>query len=173
MIDWLIDWLIRAGKRKDISSVRSGSRIHRTASLLRGKTHHTHQISTTKSYDVDALIQSIWGVLNTHYFYYSKIDSDSELLYPLGSHLLVKVKYFIILSCHQHGYPWPSLATPPYRSSLLEGPQGYILYPHWATVCRLELVAILLLGHVRGSIGEHHLWARVCFSSSVLHVWFD
>ena len=24
----------------------------------------------------------------------------------------------IILSCHQHGYPWPSLATPTYRSSL-------------------------------------------------------
>ena len=23
-----------------------------------------------------------------------------------------------------------------------------------------------------GSIGEHHLWARPCFSSSVLHVWF-
>ena len=23
----------------------------------------------------------------------------------------------IIISCWQHGYPWPSLATPPYRSS--------------------------------------------------------
>ena len=78
----------------------------------------------------------------------------------------------IILSCHQHRYPWLSLATPPYRSSLLTGPQGYILYPHRATVCRFELVALLLLGHVKGSIEEHHLWARPCFSSSVLHVWF-
>ena len=26
--------------------------------------------------------------------------------------------------------------------------------------------------YVRGSIGVHHLWARLCFSSSVLHVWF-
>ena len=32
----------------------------------------------------------------------------------------------IIMSCRQHGYPWPSLATPPYRSSLLAGLQGYI-----------------------------------------------
>ena len=26
--------------------------------------------------------------------------------------------------------------------------------------------------HVRGSIGEHHFWARSCFSNSVLYVWF-
>ena len=30
----------------------------------------------------------------------------------------------------------------------------------------------ILLGHIWGSIGLHHLWARPCFSSSVLHVWF-
>ena len=78
----------------------------------------------------------------------------------------------IIMSCCQHGYPWPSLATPPYRSLLLAVPQGYILYPHTAAVYRFELVVLLLLSHVLGSIGEHHLWARPCFSSSVLHVWF-
>ena len=27
------------------------------------------------------------------------------------------VFFIIIISCWQHGYPWPSLATPPYRSS--------------------------------------------------------
>ena len=43
--------------------------------------------------------------------------------------------------------------------------QGYIQYPHGAAVYRFELVALLLLGHVRGSIGEHHIWARPCFSS--------
>ena len=53
----------------------------------------------------------------------------------------------IILSCHQHGYPWPSLATSPYCSSLLAGPQGYMPYPHRATVCRFVLVSLLLLGH--------------------------
>ena len=36
----------------------------------------------------------------------------------------------IIMSCRQHGYPWPSLATSPYPSSLLAGLQGYIPYPH-------------------------------------------
>ena len=64
--------------------------------------------------------------------------------------------------------PWPSLATPPYRSSLLAGPQGYIPYPHRAAVCMFELAVLLLFGHMWGSIGVHHLWARPCFSSSVL-----
>ena len=57
----------------------------------------------------------------------------------------------IILSYHHHGYPDPSLATPPYRSSLPVGSQGYIPYPHRAAVCRFELVALLLLDHVKGS----------------------
>ena len=46
----------------------------------------------------------------------------------------------IIMLCRQHGYPWPSLATFPYHSSLLAGPQGYIPYPHRAAVSRFELV---------------------------------
>ena len=79
---------------------------------------------------------------------------------------------FIIMSCRQHGYPRPSLATSPYRSSLLADPQGYILYPYIAAVRRFELVSLLLIGHMCGSIGVHHLWARPCFSSSALHVWF-
>ena len=62
----------------------------------------------------------------------------------------------IIMSCRQHGYPWPSLATSPYHSSLLAGLQGYITYPHIAAVCMFELVIVLLLGHMWGSIGVHH-----------------
>ena len=38
----------------------------------------------------------------------------------------------IIILCHQHGYPWPSLATSSHRSSHPAGPQGYIPYPHIA-----------------------------------------
>ena len=37
------------------------------------------------------------------------------------------------------------------------GPQGYIPYPHRAAVRRFELFVLLLLGHKRGSIGEHHM----------------
>ena len=36
----------------------------------------------------------------------------------------------IIMSCRQHGYLWPSLATFPYRSSLPAGLLGYIQCPH-------------------------------------------
>ena len=78
----------------------------------------------------------------------------------------------IIMSCRQHGYPWLSLSTSPYCSSLLAGLQGYIPYLHTAAVCMFELVVLLLLGHMWGSIGVHHLWARLCFSSSVLYIWF-
>ena len=91
-----------------------------------------------------------------------------SLMYSISSHFII----IMMMSCRQHGYPWPSLATSPYRSSPLAGLQGYIPYPHRAAVCRFLLVVLLLLCHMWGSIGVHHLWARPCFSSSVLHVWF-
>ena len=84
----------------------------------------------------------------------------------------IRLRIIIIKSCRQHGYPWPSLATSPYHSSLLAGLQAYIPYPHITAVCMFELVVLLLLGHMRGSIGVHHWWVRPCFSSSVLRVWF-
>ena len=77
----------------------------------------------------------------------------------------------IIKSCHKHGYPWPSVATSPYRSSPQTGLQGYIPYPHIAAGCMFEWVILLLPGDMWGSIGEHHAWARPCFSSRDQHVW--
>ena len=61
------------------------------------------------------------------------------------------------MPCCYHGYPWPSLATSRSRSSPLAGLQGDISYPHIAAVCVFELVVLLLLGHMWGSIGVHHL----------------
>ena len=60
----------------------------------------------------------------------------------------------IVMSCRQHGYHWPSLATSPYHSSLLTGLQCYIPHPHIAAVSMFKLVVLLLLGHMRGSIGD-------------------
>ena len=77
----------------------------------------------------------------------------------------------IIMSCRQHGYPWPSLATSPYHSTPPAGLLGYIPCPHIAAVCKFELVVLLLLGHMWGSIGVRHLQAHPCFSSSVQRVW--
>ena len=87
-------------------------------------------------------------------------------------HILFMMMMMIIMSCCRHRYPWPSLATSPYHSSPLAGLQGHIPYPHVAAVCMFELVILLLLGHMRGSIGVHHLWTHPCFFSSVLHVLF-
>ena len=58
----------------------------------------------------------------------------------------------IIMSRRWHGYPWPSLATSPYRSSPLVGLQGHIPYPHIAAECMFELVVLLLPGHMWGPL---------------------
>ena len=83
-----------------------------------------------------------------------------------------KIIIIIIMLRYHYGNPWPSLAIPPYRSSLPAGLQGYTPYLHRAAVCRFELVALPLFDHVKKSTGVHHLWARPYFSSSVLRVWF-
>ena len=95
-------------------------------------------------------------------------DLNNEFDYNIKSfskHQYPDPFIIIILSCHQHGYPWPSLATLPYRLSLLGG-------PHIDAVYRFQLVALLLLGHVRGSMNVHHLWARPCFSCIILYICF-
>ena len=69
----------------------------------------------------------------------------------------------IIMSCRQHGYHWPSLATSPYHSSSPAGLQGYILCPHIVAVCKFELVFLLLHGHMWG---VH--WSTSLMSSSFL-----
>ena len=51
----------------------------------------------------------------------------------------------IIMSHHQHGYPWPFLAALFYCPLLLAGLQGFILYRHRAAVCWFELVILPLL----------------------------
>ena len=78
-----------------------------------------------------------------------------------------KIIIIIIMSRHQYGYPWPSLATPPYRPLLPTGLQDYIPYRHRAALCRFLLVILPLLVHGKGSTGVHYLWARPYFSSSV------
>ena len=117
------------------------------------------------------LFQKLIFVLLIYYLKY--YNSSIYITIPSRKHFLyIYIYIYIIISFYQHGYPWPSLATSPYRSSPLAGLQGYIPYSHIAAICMFELVVLLLLGHMWGSIGVHHLWARPCFSSSVLCVWF-
>ena len=66
------------------------------------------------------------------------------------------------MSYRQHGYPLPSLATSPNHSSLLAGLQGYIPYSHIAAECMIELVILLLLGHMWGSIMSSSLLLQQC-----------
>ena len=103
-----------------------------------------------------------------HMYVCDKRDSENNWKESNRIYIII----IIIMSCCQHGYPWPSLAISPYHSSPPAGLQGYILCPHIVAVCKFELVVLLLHGHMWGSIGVHHFWARPCFSSSVLRVWF-
>ena len=64
------------------------------------------------------------------------------------------------MSCHQHGYPWPSLATSPYYSSPLVGLQGDILCPHIAAVCKFERVVLLLSGHINKMLHSFFDWTQ-------------
>ena len=69
------------------------------------------------------------------------------------------------MSRSHHGYFLLSLATPPYRPLLLAGPQGYIRYRHRTAVSRFKLDVLLLLIHMKGSTGVHHLRALPYFSA--------
>ena len=87
--------------------------------------------------------------VHTHIHIYLATIVDDMYIY-------VYIYIIIIMPHHQHGYPWPSLATPPYRPLLRAGLQGYISYRNRAAVYRFELVGLPLLVHVKGSTGVHH-----------------
>ena len=97
---------------------------HRTRFVLADKLFHLHD--TIKTFKLPHFYANFLKI----------ICSDTDYIY--------------IMSHHQHGYPWPSLATPPNRPLLPVGLQDYILYWHRAAVCRFDLVVLLLLVHVTG-----------------------
>ena len=116
---------------------------------------------------VCAFLWGVWGVLKKSdeekCWNYKMKHRFTNSMNLISSHHLVVPSAQISLTVSGHL---------PYRSLLPAGPQGYTHYPHWAALCKFELVALFLLGHVKGSMGVHHLWARLYFFSSVLHVWF-
>ena len=63
---------------------------------------HLYQISPFASFVINSLLS-----INAQ-----PIFAIHERVIDFGFDIII-----IIISCWQHGYPWPSLATPPYRSS--------------------------------------------------------
>ena len=135
----------------------------------------------TTQFSIIAHFSSIWPtdrILNKHFicyllflfkyslslntFHLSKfvIGCSCNIIYRLHHDVLL-ARISLTLSRH---FSLSSIA--------LAGLQGYILYPNIAAVSMFELVVQLLPGHMWGSIGVHHLWARPCSSSNVLHIWF-
>ena len=97
---------------------------------------------------------------------YSPISSSCAASTDIPDSLLIGLRAFDLVSSRvwweatTNNYPWLSHATFPYCSSPLAGLQDYIPYPHLAAECMFELVVLLLPGHMLGSIGVYHLWAR-------------
>ena len=92
----------------------------------------------------------------------SLIKDNHPTTYPQDLQIII-----IIMSCRLHGFPYP-LATSPYCPSPPAGLQGCIPYPHIAAVCMFELVVLLLLGHMWGSIGVHRPYVGVHRSTSLM-----
>ena len=80
--------------------------------------------------------------------------------------------WFLSHHHHHHWYPWPSLATFPYRSSPQAGLLDNIPYPHIVAECIFVLVVLLLHGHVWGSIRVHHLFLSNTNNRHTV-VWFQ
>ena len=119
-----------------------------------------HCISAISSLRINYITALKWDFLTC--------QSTGTEIWPLYIYIYIYIYMYIYIkqyeldfrviissSCVINTYPWPSLATPPYCSSLLSGPQGYTPYPHRAAVCRFKLATLLLLGHVKGSIEVH------------------
>ena len=99
----------------------------------------------------------------------SYTSTEMQSVYSTAPYIYIYI-YIMIIMCHQHGYPWLSLATLPYRPLLPADPQGCFPYWHRVVVYRLQLVVQPLLVHVKGPTGVHHSWVRPYFSSNVPHV---
>ena len=59
-------------------------------------------------------------------------------------------------SCRATGTDIPDPLSPLLLSLITSGRSSW-LHPHIAVICMFELVILLLLGHMWGSIGVHHL----------------
>ena len=91
----------------------------------------------------------------THTQTHTHTNTDTHTHTHTHTHIYIYHHHVVPL----HGYRWPSLATSPYYSAPLVGLQGYILCPHIAAVCMFELVVLLLLGHMWGSI---YIYIYIC-----------
>ena len=143
-----------------------------TASLQRGKSYSHKQVSWIWHKIIPGWYSSPGALVNTFSMALLPGQLWSRVVIPVRVLSVQSFTIIIIMSRRQRGYPWPSPAISPYHSSPPAGLQGYILCPHIVAVCRFVLVVPLLHIHMWGSTGVHRLWARPCFSSSVLRVWF-
>ena len=94
-------------------------------------------------------------------------------------YLLSDLLTFVVRGHHHHHHVMPqariSLALSRYFSqSFIASGKSPELHPVSSHSCCMHVRAgrpAFARPYV-GSIGVHHLWARPCFSSSILHVWF-
>ena len=71
-------------------------------------------------------------VMTIYMYTYMYMTLEYTLTHTHTRIYIVNTYIIIITSSHQHWYPWPSLASPPYCPLFPAGLQGYIPYRHRA-----------------------------------------
>ena len=79
--------------------------------------YHPLSIDTTWKLTVsqDWITKNSWYDVKPNQPNHRHIETHKFLFIHTAIFFIIII--IIIISCWQHGYPWPSLATPPYRSS--------------------------------------------------------
>ena len=90
-----------------------------------------------------------------------------QLYFFFNLYIYIYIIIIIIISLYQHGYPWPSLTTPPYRPLLLSGLQGYIPYRLRAVAYKFELARPCEGVHRSTSLTSPSLLLQECLACLV------
>ena len=127
---------------------------------------------TRMKYYISKSKLSVWFIQLSIYFYHTvRFTTNLSFQYI---YIYIYIYTYISSSCHDTSTDIPDPLSPllPIAHRIWQVLRATFRIPTELLYVGSKLVALLLLSHVRGSIGEYHLWARPCFSSSVLHVWF-
>ena len=141
--------------------------------------HHTHKFWADISFGLlrqGRMAQTLIRLVGKYFWVKSSGGSRFNPNYKLESVVMVNIP-FTYHHHHHHVVPlaWISLTLSRHFSqSFIAIGRSSGLHPVSSQSCWMYVQAgrpAFTLPYVK-SIGVHHLWARPCFSSSVLHVWF-
>ena len=110
----------RRADRRNIRSFRSRHASSLSGSTTLGKKKKIYATTRRKSQESEVLIVLLFCLFSKKKKKKTLRSGGvvrQKLIFIMDFSSTIFIIIIIIISCWQHGYPWPSLATPPYRSS--------------------------------------------------------